>query len=129
MTAELAAAELAAAELAAAELAGAGATGCCQVTTATDSREAADALARSAVEARLAACAQVVGPVNSTYRWQGAIAGGQEWLVLFKSTVETYAELAAHLLARHSYDLPEIVCTPIVDGNPAYLAWVRAETG
>jgi periplasmic divalent cation tolerance protein len=55
-----------------------GGVGYCQVVTTTDSAEAADALARGAVEARLAACGQVVGPITSTYRWQGAVETARE---------------------------------------------------
>jgi len=99
-----------------------------QVTTTVDSREAAEAMARSAVEARLAACAQVAGPITSVYRWQGAIETAQEWTVAFKTTIEHYAALEAHIRDRHTYDLPEIVAVALT-GSAAYLDWVRAEVG
>jgi periplasmic divalent cation tolerance protein len=101
---------------------------CCQVVTTTGSRDVADALAQSAVVARVAACAQVSGPIGSVYRWAGAVETAQEWQVTFKTAVDRYAALEEHVRARHSYDVPEIVCTPIVAGNPAYLAWIIAET-
>jgi periplasmic divalent cation tolerance protein len=100
----------------------------CQVVTTTDSREAADALASAAVEARAAACAQIVGPIASTYWWEGKVETAQEWQVVFKTAVERYPELEANIKAHHGYDVPEIVCTPIIGGNPAYLEWVTAET-
>ena len=100
----------------------------CQVVTTTDSHSAAQGLARGAVEARLAACAQVVGPVESTYRWQGEIASAQEWQVVFKTTVDRYAELETHLRARHGYEVPEILCILVQTGAPAYLEWITAET-
>jgi len=99
-----------------------------QVVTTTDSREAADVLARSAVEARLAACAQVLGPVQSTYWWEGKIDSSEEWYVVFKTTAERYPDLERHIRERHSYDVPEIVLTPILAGNPAYLSWISEET-
>ena len=63
----------------------------CQVITTTDSREAADTLGRFAVEARVAACAQVVGPITSTYWWEGKIETAEEWQVIFKTTTQRYA--------------------------------------
>jgi periplasmic divalent cation tolerance protein len=100
----------------------------CQVVTTIDSREAADTLASAAVEARVAACAQIVGPITSTYHWQGRIETASEWQILFKTTTERYAALEATIKAAHPYDVPEIVCTPIVAGHPAYLDWITTET-
>lgn len=100
----------------------------CQVVTTTDAREAADALARSAVEARVAACAQVAGPLSSTYWWRGAVEVAEEWQVVFKTTAARYPALEEHIRANHGYDVPEILCSPVDAGNPPYLAWVSAET-
>jgi periplasmic divalent cation tolerance protein len=99
-----------------------------QAVTTTDSEEAASALARSAVEARVAACAQVVGPIKSTYWWEGKVETAGEWYVVFKTTAERYPALEAHIREHHGYDVPEIVLMPIVAGNPAYLEWVTTET-
>lgn len=99
------------------------------VTTTTHVREAAGALARSAVEARLAACAQVVGPIESTYWWDGTIEVAQEYLIVFKTPADQAPALQRHILTRHSYDLPEVIETPVVGGNPAYLRWLDAEAG
>lgn len=98
------------------------------VLTTTDSEEKARTLARGAVDARLAACAQIPAPVTSVYRWQGAVETGEEWQVLFKTTAERYDELEAHLLAAHDYETPEIIATPVVRGSDRYLAWVSSET-
>jgi periplasmic divalent cation tolerance protein len=100
----------------------------CQVTTTVDTIAAAQALARGAVEARAAACAQVGGPITSVYRWQGQVESAQEWVVVFKTTTERYPELEGYIRTNHSYEVPEIVCTPVTAGNPAYLAWVATET-
>jgi periplasmic divalent cation tolerance protein len=99
-----------------------------QVQTTTDSRAEAVELGRTAVEARLAACAQVAGPVASTYWWEGGIERAEEWLVLFKTPADRFAELTAFLTERHSYDEPEIVALPIVGGSASYLSWIREET-
>ncbi|MEU9751335.1 divalent-cation tolerance protein CutA [Streptomyces niveus] len=98
------------------------------VLTTTDSAAKAEALARGAVEARLAACAQISAPVTSVYHWQGAIETAQEWQVLFKTTAARYKALEAHLTAAHDYDTPEILALPVVRGNAPYLAWLTSET-
>lgn len=97
------------------------------VLTTTDTPEKAEALARGAVEARLAACAQI-SPVTSVYRWQDAIETAAEWQVLFKTTAARYDELEAHLREAHDYETPEVIATPITRGSEDYLAWVVAET-
>ncbi|HCU91671.1 MAG TPA: divalent-cation tolerance protein CutA [Actinobacteria bacterium] len=99
-----------------------------QVQTTTDSRAEAMELARAAVEARLAACAQVAGPIASTYWWEDGIERAEEWLLMLKLPAAGYQALADFLAQRHSYDEPEIVATPIVAGSDAYLSWIAEET-
>ncbi|HEX6500354.1 MAG TPA: divalent-cation tolerance protein CutA [Micromonosporaceae bacterium] len=99
-----------------------------QVATTVDAEPAAKALAESAVHARLAACAQVSGPITSTYRWQGTVETATEWVVTFKTTAEVAPALTSHIRERHSYDQPEIIATEVVGGDPGYLAWVVTET-
>ncbi len=99
-----------------------------QVQTTTDSRAEAMDLARAAVEARLAACGQVAGPVASTYWWNDALERTEEWFVFFKLPADRYEALAAFLAERHSYDEPEIVATPFVAGSPTFLSWITDET-
>jgi periplasmic divalent cation tolerance protein len=98
------------------------------VLTTTDSVEKAEALARGAIHARVAACAQITAPVTSVYRWEGAIQAEQEWQVLFKTSAERYRELEAYIETTHAYETPEIIATPIIQGSADYLAWVAAET-
>ena len=99
-----------------------------QVQTTTDSRAEAMALARAAVEARLAACGQVAGPVASTYWWNDEVEQAEEWFVFLKLPADRYQSLAAFLSERHSYDEPEIIATPIVAGSASFLSWVTDET-
>jgi periplasmic divalent cation tolerance protein len=99
-----------------------------QVQTTTDSRAEAMDLARAAVQARLAACAQVAGPVASTYWWDDGLERAEEWTLTLKLPAGRYQELAEFLTERHSYDEPEITATPIVAGSPAYLGWIDEET-
>ena len=100
-----------------------------QVTTTTPTRAEADALAQALVEARHAACVQVVGPVTSRYWWEGAVEVSEEWLCLAKTTADAYPALEAAIRALHSYDEPEIVAVPVVAGSASYLDWVTRETG
>jgi periplasmic divalent cation tolerance protein len=99
-----------------------------QVQTTTDSRAEAMELAHDAVAARLAACAQVAGPIASTYWWENDLERAEEWLVMLKLPAARYQQLADFLTERHSYDEPEIVATPIVAGSPSYLNWIEEET-
>jgi len=85
-------------------------------------------LAREIVNLRLAACASVLGPVTSFYRWEGKEEQAAEFTVLIKSTAERYAELEAAIRERHPHSLPEIVSWPITAGLPEYLRWVESET-
>jgi len=99
-----------------------------QVQTTTDSRAEAVELAQAAVEARLAACAQVAGPIASTYWWEEGIERAEEWLIMLKLPADRYDELAEFLTERHSYDEPEIIATAIIAGSPGYLDWLQDET-
>ena len=98
------------------------------VTTTVDSEDLAAQLSRAAVESRLAACGQVMGPIMSTYWWEGQVETAQEWTVVFKTTGAAAPALIAHLKDAHPYDVPEILVTPVTAGNPAYLGWVEAQT-
>lgn len=98
------------------------------VFTSLPDAASARALAGALVEARLAACASVLAPCRSVYRWQGKTEDAAEVPLLIKTTAARYAALEAAIRARHPYELPEIVAVPIQHGLPDYLAWVAAET-
>lgn len=100
-----------------------------QVMTTTDQEQEAASLADALLQERLAACVQVLGPVTSRYWWQGELEQATEWLLVIKTRGELLDRLVETLREKHSYDTPEITATPIIGGNPAYLAWIRAETG
>jgi periplasmic divalent cation tolerance protein len=101
-------------------------TGCCQVTTTFPDRATAEQVAARLVEERLAACAQVLGPVDSTYWWQDKVERSSEWYCHFKTTVERFAALEQRLRKLHPYETPELVATPITEGSSDYLSWIRA---
>jgi periplasmic divalent cation tolerance protein len=98
---------------------------CCQVTTTFPDEPGARRAAATLVGERLAACAQVAGPIESTYRWDGRIESATEWYCHFKTTTARAAALHARLREVHPYDTPEIIVIPIADGNPAYLRWIE----
>lgn len=99
----------------------------CMVMTALDSEAAAEALALQLVEARLAACVQVM-PVKSFYVWQGESRRETEYLLLVKTRAALYAQVETFILAHHPYDTPEILRLPVVAGSSAYLQWLAAST-
>jgi periplasmic divalent cation tolerance protein len=98
------------------------------VLTQLPDRASAQALARALVEDRLAACVSVGAPVDSLYHWRGQIETAQEVPVLIKTRAERYAAVEAAIVARHPYELPEILAVPVDHGLERYIDWVRAET-
>lgn len=88
----------------------------------------ARALAGHLVGHRLAACANLLAPCRSIYRWNDKIEDAEEVPLLIKTTTERYPALEAAIRERHPYELPEIVAVPITHGLPAYLGWVTHET-
>ena len=100
---------------------------CCQVTTTLPDRAAADRIAAAVVEARLAACAQVGGPIESTYRWQGKVERATEWYCRMKTTLSRAPDLQARIRELHPYDVPEIVVVALVGGDRDYLRWIGEE--
>lgn len=98
-----------------------------QVVTTTDSEEAAATLARSIVDARGGACVQVV-PIRSFYKWDGAVQDDPEWQLQVKTSSARVEFLIEHIKKHHTYDVPEIIVTPIVSGHDAYLSWLDEET-
>lgn len=98
------------------------------VITTTDSQQEATRLASMAVDAGLGACAQIVGPITSVYRWDGAVQSDQEWRVEVKTAADRVEALTEQLRGEHSYDVPEIVATPVEGGSAAYLDWLITET-
>ena len=99
-----------------------------QVQTAVPSREEGLRIARSAIDARLAACAQVIGPMTSTYWWKGEVEVAEEYLVLLKTPAARYTDLERHIKQQHSYEVAEIIALPVTGGLASYLAWMDAET-
>jgi periplasmic divalent cation tolerance protein len=102
-------------------------TGCCQVTTTLPDQAAAEHLAAALVAERLAACAQVLGPVSSTYRWKGKVDQAQEWYCYLKTTLLRLPELQRRIRELYPYEVPEVIALPISQGDEQYLEWIRHE--
>ena len=99
-----------------------------EVSTATETREAAVELARIAVEARLAAGAQIMGPVISAFWHLGNFGTGEEWRLVLRTHVSRFEQLRSKLVENHPWKNPEIVAVGIVAGSTEYLEWVRKTT-
>lgn len=98
------------------------------VASTTDNEDAARRLAAGAIAARLGACAQVVGPITSVFRWDGEVQTEQEWRVEIKTAADRVGALTEHIKHNHAYDVPEIIATPITGGSAEYLSWLVDET-
>src|SRR5690349_14011402 len=94
------------------------------VFSACDSEEQARQIASHLVEQRLAACVNIVAGARSIYRWKGKIEDASEWLLIIKSRRDLMDRLRAAVGTIHSYEVPELLALPVVDGSEGYLAWL-----
>ncbi|MEO0198131.1 MAG: divalent-cation tolerance protein CutA [candidate division WOR-3 bacterium] len=99
-----------------------------QVITTTNSKELAEKIAKNLLEKKLAGCVQIVSPVRSLYWWQGKIEEDNEVIIFIKTRKELYQELEAEIKNCHNYTVPEILCFPVIEGNPDYLEWLNSVT-
>jgi periplasmic divalent cation tolerance protein len=98
-----------------------------QVITTTSTREDAQRIARELVERRLAACVQIVGPIESVYRWNDQIETAEEWQCWIKTRGDLYRRVEQAILELHNYEVPEILAM-VAEGSTSYLEWLRRET-
>jgi periplasmic divalent cation tolerance protein len=99
----------------------------CIVQTTIDTEDGARAIARAALDARLAACAQIV-PIRSLYTWKGELRDEAELLVQLKARVADYEALHQAIRAAHTYEVPEILRIDIASGHAPYLDWIASST-
>jgi periplasmic divalent cation tolerance protein len=97
------------------------------VLSTCGSEEEAARIARKLVEERLAACVNLIPRIRSFFRWQGKVEDSVEWLMVIKTSRGRFEALRTVLEAAHSYELPEVLALPVVDGSPNYLAWLTGE--
>ena len=95
------------------------------VLTTCASESDAERMARALVEARLAACVNVVPAVRSFYRWKGAIENGQEFLLMIKTSRDLFEALRQEMEKLHPYEVPELLALPVVAGSESYLTWLQ----
>ena len=88
----------------------------------------AEALARTLVTERLAACVNVLPPMLSTYMWQGAVEDASERQLVMKTAASKVADLQERLKALHPYEVPEFLVIPIAGGSRDYLSWLAENT-
>jgi periplasmic divalent cation tolerance protein len=97
------------------------------VLTTCDSERQAEKLARHLVDRRVAACVNVLPKARSIYRWKEKVEEAAEWLLIIKSRRDLFDALRAEVQKLHTYEIPELIALPVVDGSEAYLAWLDAQ--
>jgi periplasmic divalent cation tolerance protein len=98
------------------------------VLTTVPAGDPGNAIAAALLEARLAACVNIGPPMTSVYWWRGTLTRDTEQQLVIKTTVDRVSAVKARLMALHSYEVPEIIVIPVVDGSEAYFDWVRSAT-
>ena len=100
-----------------------------QLVTTTDSEAEAKSIAGTLIERRLAACVQILGPIESVYRWEGTIETAREWQCLAKTAQDLFSAAESAIREVHSYDVPEILAFPVAAGSDSYCAWMDDQLG
>jgi periplasmic divalent cation tolerance protein len=94
----------------------------------TSGYEEARKVAGALVAQRKAACVNIVPKVNSIFRWKGKLENAEESLLVVKTRAKLFQDVVSTVKGIHSYEVPEIIAVPIIDGNPDYLKWINEET-
>jgi periplasmic divalent cation tolerance protein len=97
------------------------------VLTTCGSQEHADKLARHLVDQRVAACVNVLPKARSIYRWKEKVEEASEWMLIIKSRRDLFAALRIEIQKLHTYEIPELIALPVVDGSEPYLVWFDAQ--
>jgi periplasmic divalent cation tolerance protein len=98
------------------------------VVSTTDSEHIAHALATAAIESGLGACAQILGPITSIFRWDSQMQTQQQWRVEIKTAADRVKPLSEYITAHHNDDVPELIVVPIEGGSSEYLSWIIDQT-
>ena len=96
------------------------------VMVTASSREEAEKIATTLLERKLIACANILGPVSSRFWWQGKIDSAEEYMIFMKTKRELFDQVADNVKQLHSYEVPEIIALPIVEGAKPYLEWINS---
>ena len=100
---------------------------CCLLYVTAADREEAEAIARALLEARLIACANILGSISALYWWEGVIRQGGECAMLLKTTQAKAQAASEKIKSLHSYECPCILTLPAQGGNPEFLRWIAQE--
>lgn len=98
-----------------------------QVVTTVASKAEGERIALALLEKHLVGCVQIVGPIESMYWWRGRIEQSQEWLCVAKTERKLFVQIEETIKALHSYEVPEILVVPIVEGSRDYLRWLEKQ--
>lgn len=96
------------------------------VMVTTPSKQEAEKIAQRLLDAELIACANIIGPVSSIFHWSGKVEKPEEYMTLMKSRRDLFEKLEEYVKKLHSYEVPEILALPIVEGSKAYLEWLES---
>lgn len=94
----------------------------------TPDKTSAETIAQVLLDARLCACVNIIGPVQSLFHWEGKIDRAEEYILFIKTRKSLYRAAETAIKSKHSYTVPEIVSCALRDVQPDYLAWIHAET-
>lgn len=98
------------------------------VQTTVPDQQTAERVAGDLVSSKLAACVQIDGPLTSVYRWNAKLETAQEYRLCLKTVLGKVQQVVSYIQSIHPYDLPEIICLPIIFGSREYLDWIARET-
>ena len=94
------------------------------ILSTASSKDEAQHIARALVERKLVACVNIIGPIDSIYRWKGEVESAQEFLMLMKTDSNQFDRVRDAVKSLHSYEVPEVIQVPVENGLPAYLQWI-----
>ncbi len=96
------------------------------VLVTTKDKAEADKISQTLLYEKLIGCANIINPVSSCFTWEGKINRAEECLVIMKSRIDLFKELSTRICSLHSYEVPEVLALPVVDGSTDYLNWMNA---
>lgn len=99
------------------------------ILSTAPSKNEAQTIARALVERRLVACVNIVGPIDSVYRWKDEVESAQEFLMVIKTESAYFEKVQNTIRQLHSYELPEVIEVDIKNGSPEYLKWISESVG
>ncbi|MDI6847609.1 MAG: divalent-cation tolerance protein CutA [Candidatus Bathyarchaeia archaeon] len=94
------------------------------VIVTTANREEAEKIAHRLLDEKLIACANIIGPVSSLFWWAGKFEKAEEYILLMKSRIDLFEKLSETIRVLHSYEVPEIIALPIIEGSSEYIEWI-----